>query len=338
MCIEFLDRYEGILPNLPRSYGRVCCICGRDTTYSREGTPVWYRYKDENGNHTGEWTCHNCNGKRKGYKFKILKCRICGSGDTRILSNGKPIWIRDFDIDQEFTGEYLCYKCHYHADKKCYKCGKTGRINKEYINERWTGKFICRNCRFVHDAVYCSFCNKEISRSYYQKLDDTDNPTGKIFCGKCLPKISADCRNKNLDPDSVAGIGYMTEALVAKFLDIKTCFDLTGKFNHRTFDMYEHDDYGKIDVKGSSFTGNSWCLHINRNKKCDFFFCICYDKDRKHIIRVYIFPNEEYISGNVQLYINLDDIDYDFFREDEKPWDDLFHTLKLGDCPVLRNR
>ncbi len=286
MCIQFLDRYEGILPNLPRSYGRICCVCGRDTTYSRDGTPVWYKYKDENKNHTGEWTCHNCNGKKKGYKFRILRCRLCQSFETRIRSNDKPIWIRDLDINQKFTGEYICYKCYYQTEKKCYKCGGTNRINREYINKSWNGRFICSNCR-------------------------------------------TDYRNKNLDLNSVLGIGYMTEALVAKFLGIKTCFDMTDKFNHRSFDIYEHDDYGKINVKASSFIDNGWYFHINRNKKCDFFFCICYDKDRKHIIRVYIFPNEEYISNKTILYINIHDIKYDFFREDEKSWDDLFHTLKM---------
>lgn len=159
MRFEFLDKYEGILPNLPRSYGRICCVCGKDITYSRDGTPVWYRYKDENENYTGEWKCHNCNRKKKGYKFKKFKCRLCGSNETRIRSNGKPIWIRDLDIHQEFTGEYLCYRCYYQTEKRCYKCGKTDNINKEYVNKHWIGRFICHNCRLGYETVYCSFCN-----------------------------------------------------------------------------------------------------------------------------------------------------------------------------------
>ena len=144
--LEFLDRYEGILPNLPRGYGRVCCICGKDITYSRDGTPVWYRYKDENGNYTGEWRCHNCNGKKKGYKFRIFRCRLCGNEQTR-KSNGKPIWIRDFDINQKFTGEYLCYKCVYENNRPT--CGHINRIYKVYDNNGiWTGR---RKCRICHE-------------------------------------------------------------------------------------------------------------------------------------------------------------------------------------------
>jgi hypothetical protein len=145
MSVEFLDRYDGILPNLPRSYGRVCCICGRDITYSRDGTPVWYRYKDENGDYTGEWKCHNCKRKSKGYKFKKLKCRLCKSDKTRIQSNGKSIWIKDLDITKKFTGEYLCYKCAYEENRPT--CEHTNRIYKIYDdNGIWTGRRKCKIC------------------------------------------------------------------------------------------------------------------------------------------------------------------------------------------------
>lgn len=142
MGIEFLDEYDGILPNLPRSYGRVCCICERDKTYSYDGTPVWAKYKDENGKWTGEWTCHNCQGKRKGYKFKKLKkCRLCGS-DKIVQSNGKKI--RDLDIKKKWTGYYLCYECAYKNNRP--SCGHINRIRKIYKNGMWTGEYLCDIC------------------------------------------------------------------------------------------------------------------------------------------------------------------------------------------------
>lgn len=144
--LEFLDRYDGTLPNLPRSYGRRCCICGRDTTYYRDGTPVWYRYKDENGNYTGEWRCHSCNKKKKGYKLKEYICRLCGSQKTRIQSNGKHIWIKDVDINRRFTGSYLCYKCAYEDNRP--SCGHKNRFYKVYDdNGIWTGKIQCKICQ-----------------------------------------------------------------------------------------------------------------------------------------------------------------------------------------------
>jgi len=146
MSIEFLDEYDGTLPNTPRSYGRVCCICGRDETYSYNGTPIWAKYKDENGEWTGEWTCHNCQGRRKGYKFKIIKkCRICGSDKTRIRSDGKALWEKDFNIRGKWAGEYLCYRCAYEDNRP--SCGHTNRIYKIYDkNGIWTGRRQCKIC------------------------------------------------------------------------------------------------------------------------------------------------------------------------------------------------
>lgn len=338
--MEFLDEYNGTLPNLPRSYGRVCCICGSDTTYSRGGTPVWYRYKDENGKWTREWTCHNCNRRRKGYKPRELKCRICGGDKTCILSDGRPIWIKDKNVKKEWTGKFICYWCNYQKERICHKCKASNvRIYRHYdSNGYWTGKFSCYNCHIGLINVRCGSCNKYINRSYYEELNSGGNPTGRTICGTCIPKISADCRNKNLDPDVPTGIGYMTEMLVAKFLGIKTCFDAANNFNYTTFDIYDHEDFGKIDVKGASFTNNGWYFRINKNRKCDFFFCVGYDKHRKNIEKVYIIPNEEYVNNKVQLYININDTDYEFFREDPKPWNDLFRTLKLDNCPVLIKR
>lgn len=154
---------------------------------------------------------------------------------------------------------------------------------------------------------------------------------------------NADCRNKNLDPDSAAGKGYITEVLVAKFLGINTCFDITGNFNHKAFDMYEDKNWGIIDAKGSILYNrrdNCYFHYFNTEKNDipDFFFCVGYDEDMTHVDRTYIIPNEEYINKLYGIYILRDGYSkYHIFRENEKPWDDLFHTLKLDNCPVLRN-
>jgi len=185
------------------------------------------------------------------------------------------------------------------------------------------------------------------------------NPTVKYpstnYCGKCINKYDynkehvrnkADCRNNDLDPGSSPGFGYMNEVLVAKYLGIKTCFDITGVFNYHGYDLLEHDDWGLINAKGSKLLNE--CNHryhtfnINKNKKPDFFFCVGYDEYRKHVLTVYYIPNDDCISQLDKLYINLDwspeENPYYWLKEDPKPWDNLFHSLKLNNCPVLRPR
>lgn len=164
--MEFLEKYNGILPNLPRSYGRICCICGNDKTYIYKGTPIWARYKDEKGKDTEEWVCNNCCKKRKGDKvFKGISCRLCKSDNTRNESNGKPIWIKDVDIKKQWTGEFLCYQCSYPI-KICHKCGMSQfnvrRMYKYYNNDGyWTGKFLCNKCHTKSKNVYYGY-DKEI--------------------------------------------------------------------------------------------------------------------------------------------------------------------------------
>lgn len=154
-----------------------------------------------------------------------------------------------------------------------------------------------------------------------------------------------DCRNGNLDPNSSLGKGYITEILVAKFLGIKTCFDLTNNFSYPKYDMFEHEDWGLINVKGSTLmrkgNGSYQYFSIRKNTRPDFFFCIGYDENRKHVKSIHIIPNECYVSTLHTICIPYsDNSKWDIFkeREDEvKKWDDLFHTLKLENCPVLRH-
>jgi len=153
MSIEFIDEYDGVLPNTPRSYGRVCCICGSNETYSYNGTPVWTKYKDENREWTGEWACHNCQRRRKGRKLlkKIKRCRLCGSDKTRIRSDGKALWEKDLDVHKDWTGEYLCYKCKYENNKP--SCGHTKSFYKVYKNGIWTGKYRCKACDISSQSI-----------------------------------------------------------------------------------------------------------------------------------------------------------------------------------------
>lgn len=170
-------------------------------------------------------------------------------------------------------------------------------------------------------------------RKYYAKYNS-----------ECQKK-KADCRNSNLDPNSSHGIGYITEALVAKKLGFKTCFDVTGNFNYQGYDIFENKDWGKINVKGSMLASGKnlsayHTFHTNRNKKPNFFFCVGYDHDMKHVTTVYIIPNDDYVRTLSSIRIPYDsNSNWDIFEESKDEiykWNNLFHTLKLKNCPVLR--
>ena len=142
------------------------------------------------------------------------------------------------------------------------------------------------------------------------------------------------------------GFGYITEVLIAKFLGIETRFDiyrqsrdycLTGNFNYRKFDMYQHEDFGRIFHDKNCYY---WKFNTKKNKTLDFFFCIGYNESRTEVLCVYIIPNENILNNTIRINKNWDNYDDPYYwdRQDPKSWNDLFHILKLEDCPVLKTR
>ncbi len=145
-----------------------------------------------------------------------------------------------------------------------------------------------------------------------------------------------------LGPYSPQCFGYMTEVLVAKFLGINICFDEI--FDYRYFEIHQHEDFGWIDVKGSKLfcikNNYYWKFHIKKNNIPDFFFCIGYNNTRTEVLCVYIIPNENILTRAIYINKNWDqDKDpYYWYKQDPKPWNDIFHTLKIEDYPVLETR
>lgn len=224
-----------------------------------------------------------------------------------------------------------------------------------------------------HDQnLICSICEKPITNNIYYLKDYRSICTGcykgnrNISIDSFGKNYSADCRTRNLDPYSTSGIGYITETLVSKFLKIPTCFQITDNFHYPGYDLLEHEDWGLINVKGSKLYIRTiradeqpfWSFGIKRNTIPDFFFCIGYDvysfnqiRNRLsyiqpqpqlscHLINVesvHIIPNEEYVSRLMNIYIpEFGYSKFGIFKEDPDPWNDLFHTLKFDNCPVLR--
>ena len=256
--------------------------------------------------------------------YRMSKISDIGEKPRLVLVSGDGFIINKNPTKEELkSARKWIFK--YNSTNTCYRCGESfdkvsqNPLKEKDKNGKWLGIWDCYNC--------------------YQKYDP-NSQRNKL-------KLERDCRNNNLDPNSPPGIGYITAVLVKKFLGIEDdCFDITGNFNYPKYDMIEHEDWGLIDAKGSSLLTDkrNGCLyhsfHTRKNEKANFFFCIGYDNNRKHVKVVYIIPNEENISklDNVPIPYKGNS-KYNKYKESEKEvkkWDDLFHTLKLDNCPVLR--
>lgn len=225
------------------------------------------------------------------------------------------------------------------------------RVND--ITKEMGPNFSGRNCTLIFPGLRYALFEEGIIIEIGKHMGDdiftmrfANNGDGPSINENIKIKSRQKCRNNDVDPDSIQGFGYITEVLVAKFLGIKTCFDMTGNFNYGNFDIYEHEDFGRINVKGSKMYNNRnyyyWQFNTKKNKIPDFFFCIGYNDIRTDIESVYIIPNENYVVEFNCIYINKywDEYEdpYYWFKEDPKPWNDLFHTLELENCPVLKTR
>lgn len=141
----------------------------------------------------------------------------------------------------------------------------------------------------------------------------------------------------------------MTDFLAAKKLGLQLNTKKTGKLVN--FVDITHPILGNIKVIGSSLDRRSrhnFSIAKFYIDKIDTYIFIGYDKERRHILRVYIVPIDF-----IRKYVDIRDLDtmyiklcvslshknkMSIFRQDEKEWDDFFHTLSLNNCPVLRMR
>lgn len=245
------------------------------------------------------------NIEREIRKNKI--CNICGNDNTYTRQNGKDVWIGIRNDNDELIG-LSCTTCYDHTKrkiiKKCCKCGyerpfKYLKINRN-DNGYWDGSYICAN-----------------------------------GCAKT--------RIGELDPDSKYATGYITEKLIANFLGIETCSDITGRINQQKgYDLWQ-EDWERIQSKGSRLIINNgisgWQYGIYKNIGCDFFFCIGYDEERRHVESMLIIPNNDDICRLDMLFVpEFGYSEFDIFEEDIRPWDDLFHTMRLDNCTAFKNR
>lgn len=78
------------------------------------------------------------------------------------------------------------------------------------------------------------------------------------------------------------------------------------------------------------------------DKYCDTFFFVCMDRSKpwKNVERVYVIPKDIVIKrSSITIYKNPSrSAWYEDFRIDERPFNDVYHNMSLGNCKVLKKR
>lgn len=219
-----------------------------------------------------------------------IKCRLCGGFETKLKTNGEPIWIKDKNSRGIWTNKFICYNCAYYNDKSCHKCGNnTDKYNTKYYdkNEIWTGKYICDSC--LHKDV-------DEFRSRHIRL--------KIGQGK----------------------GSVGDTIISKILNIPACTIHAGDIR-LPFGLI-HGYYGIVGVKIAKFHRGRWDFGANGRIVADTYFYLGFSQDYKDIEIVYIVPSEilEHSRGRLCIYKNSKK--YEKYNVDSTPYNEIYQEMK----------
>lgn len=197
---------------------------------------------------------------------------------------------------------------------------------------------------------WCCICgNNNVRKRYY---DDNGNWDGKSrLCDNCytninynyIQKMLAGFRNGNLDPLSTVGKGFIGQQVIAKKYNVDDCNLKMDNF-HFYVDLSKISGHGYCEVKISSLLGNIWKAELGMDHKFDTVFVLCMDKNVpwRDIEKVYVIPESElYGEVRINIYKDFSNVRSRFkwvdkFRVDEKVFNDIYHTMKLENCKILR--
>lgn len=187
----------------------------------------------------------------------------------------------------------------------------------------------------------------------------------KGYCDPCFHKMGRKCRNKGAEKNSATGKGFRIEQVVGKALEIKNCNLELDNFN-APLDLYDPVKYKKIQVRSAQLkvVKRSWKNKDGSTRSADYiayqfssgfereydnFFVVCMSEGYKDIDDVFIIPVDR-LPFAERIYIYIENIEtgkniksqYEDCKLDKNgelfnKIRDTFHSMKIDDCPVIKN-
>lgn len=220
-----------------------------------------------------------------------IKCRLCKGNETRVASDGEPIWTRDRNIRGDWTGQFLCYQCYYKRDKVCHECGteqitESVHMFRHYSRYIWTGKYICQDC---------------------------------------YGRNNIDYKNRNIILKIGEGGGSLLDVVISTVLEVPT-YSIYIADKRLPFGII-HEDYGIVGIKTSKLRYNCWYFNINDYISADTYFLIGLDKGLKNIRAMYVVPTEERKNNVGRFSIYENSKKYGELKIDHEPYNKIYKDL-----------
>lgn len=228
-----------------------------------------------------------------------IKCRLCGSSETKIRVDGKPMWNKDKDSRGDWTGMFICYSCSYEKPKSCCKCGD------------------------------------DISKHTAKFYDGKGIWTGDHICDYCRRKDTTEFRNRHIDLKLGVPKGSVGDNIISKVLEIPACSIYVGDLM-LPFGLI-HGYYGVIGVKIAKLKNGKCNFYSNGRISADTYFYLGFSEDYKNIEIVYIMPSEELKSTNGRLCVYRNSSKHLKYKVDPLPYNDVYHGMIINNTENMGN-
>lgn len=254
------------------------------------------------------------------------KCRSC---ETYVSESGNNLW-HSCDCRNQDCSKYLCHRC-------CMKL--------EYSAE-WRKRGICRP-----NDIRCYVCGRDKSSGNWCRYYDRNGGWDGVhyICSACYEtnRRDSDWKKGNLDPLSSTGKGFIGQQVVAKRYNVEDCNLLMNNF-HFYVDISKIEEYGYCEVKTRSFDilkdkYEQWLFDTIREQEYDTLILLCMDRNIPwtNVERAYAIPWEVVVNRNkTNITIARNSLRnghwHEEFRIDEKPFNEIYHNMKLENCKILR--
>jgi len=282
-------------------------------------------------------------------KRDVIRCCNDPSHTSKIDKFGHPCWYKkkvdkDGKFDKNGRWDNKSYLC-----SACYSGNGQKRQRNAYVHK---GLTVCRLCGTNETAFYQ---NKALWHAYKVKDNkfDLDGEWDKknYICRNCYSneneKRKRLSRNKELPKDTTRGKGFIGEQIWCVTRGVKNCNIEADNFNY-PFDHSPDSVYGIVQTKISSlgklyqyfywvFAKEPFDVKGELKEKYDNIVLICMDIDWNNVERVYIIPYDVIFKLKTISIPRDGDTWYEQYRVDEKPYNDVYHSMKIENCSVIKN-
>lgn len=206
-----------------------------------------------------------------------------------------------------------------HSNTVCCVCGKRDTYIMSNGKPLWLAYI--ENEKWNKKSYQCTSCYNKIK---YRSLDSN---------------YVAEWRIGELDPNSPTGKGFVGAQIIAKTLGIHDCNIIMDNFRFYV-DLSKHSIYGYVEVKTATFdkmTGQ-WPFNVKGKKNYDNIFLVCMDAYWKNVERIYVVPFERAIKRS-SIGIVKEPSRSTWYSDliiDEKPFNNVYHNMRIENCKVLR--